>query len=84
MKNVQWVQSSECSGGNCVEARSACADNACVEVGHQQGMVLVRDSKDPGGPVLQFDHDEWRAFVLGILRGELLFGVLDDAEEMAG
>lgn len=27
------------------------------------GRVLVRDSKDPDGPVLRFSRDEWVAFV---------------------
>jgi hypothetical protein len=35
------------------------------------GAVLVRDSKDPDGPVLSFDRDEWRAFVEGIRLGDL-------------
>ncbi|MDG9677035.1 DUF397 domain-containing protein [Micromonospora sp. DH14] len=39
-------------GGNCVEV----ADNL-------PGVVAVRDSKDPGGPVLLFPPGAWRAFV---------------------
>jgi Domain of unknown function (DUF397). len=42
------------------------ADNgaACVEVtGGIPGMVAVRDSKDPDGPILTFTHAEWRAFL---------------------
>ncbi|MGN9809012.1 DUF397 domain-containing protein [Micromonospora sp. BQ11] len=39
-------------GGNCVEV----ADNL-------SGVVAVRDSKDPAGPVLTFAPVAWRAFV---------------------
>ena len=38
-------------------------DNACVEVVALVHQVAVRDSKDPTGPVLLFDREEWRAFV---------------------
>ncbi|GLZ60309.1 DUF397 domain-containing protein [Micromonospora sp. NBRC 107095] len=40
------------SGGNCVEV-----------AGNLPGLVAVRDSKDPTGPVLLFPPDAWRAFV---------------------
>jgi len=40
------------NGGNCVEV----ADNL-------PDRVLVRDSKDPSGPVLTFDPSAWRLFV---------------------
>lgn len=45
------------SNGHCVEA------GAC-----QHGDVLVRDSKDPGGPVLTFSEDAWARFVSDIKR----------------
>ncbi|QLQ38598.1 DUF397 domain-containing protein [Micromonospora robiginosa] len=36
----------------------------CVEVaGNLAGVVGVRDSKDPAGPVLTFTPDAWCAFV---------------------
>jgi hypothetical protein len=50
---------------------SHCADSACVEVARRDGEVLVRDSKDPGGPVLRFTGGEWAAFVAGVRSGEL-------------
>lgn len=43
----------------------------CVEVAVPgDGRVLVRDSKDPGGPVLSFTPGEWDAFLDGAKRGE--------------
>jgi hypothetical protein len=35
----------------------------CVEVAPVPGRVLVRDSKDPGGPTLAFSIPAWRAFL---------------------
>ena len=43
---------SNASGGNCVEV----ADNL-------PGRVLVRDSKDSGGPTLAFSPAAWHSFV---------------------
>ena len=31
--------------------------------------VCVRDSKDPAGPELVFDHGTWRAFIDDLKRG---------------
>jgi hypothetical protein len=43
---------------------------ACVEVaGNLPGIVAVRDSKDPDGPVLAFSLAEWRAFAAGVKTG---------------
>jgi hypothetical protein len=44
--------------------------NGCVEVAGAENQVVVRDSKDPGGPVLLFSHREWTAFVGGACAGE--------------
>jgi hypothetical protein len=43
----------------------------CVEVaGNLPGIVVVRDSKDPDGPKLIFNPDEWEVFAAGIRGGE--------------
>ena len=42
----------------------------CVEVATQDGEILVRDSKNPSGPVLAYTAGEWRAFLEGAKRGE--------------
>lgn len=47
------------NGGDCVEVAS-----------NLPGIVAVRDSKDPDGPVLTFTADEWRAFISGARAGE--------------
>ena len=61
MTNVTWRKSS-CSGGN---------GGNCVEVALlSDDSHAVRDSKDPGGPILAFMPDEWRAFTAAIKAGE--------------
>jgi hypothetical protein len=56
-----WVKSSHSyANGNCVEV-------ACLP----DGSVGVRDSKDPGGPVLTVTPAQWAAFTTGVRTGEL-------------
>jgi hypothetical protein len=55
---AQWRKSTHSALGNCVEV---------AQVG---GQIAVRSSNDPGGPVLVFDHMEWRAFLDGVRGGE--------------
>jgi hypothetical protein len=44
----------------------------CVEVAPGRGGVIrVRDSKDPAGPVLEFARGEWTAFLRGVSDGQL-------------
>lgn len=45
---------------------------ACVEVAEGlAGVVPVRDSKDPDGPVLLLSRAAWRAFVAEVRAGRL-------------
>lgn len=48
---------------------SFCNLGGCVEVGRGDGVVLVRDTKNRDRE-LEFTHEEWAAFVLGVKRGE--------------
>jgi uncharacterized protein DUF397 len=59
--SLAWERSAGCEGGSCVEATSL------------GGEILVRDSKDPDGPVLRFDRAEWDAFLRGIHEGQFRF-----------
>jgi len=34
------------------------------------GSVKLRDTKNPGGPALEFNKDEWAAFIGGVKLGE--------------
>lgn len=45
-------------------SRSGTDNGNCVEVAtNVVGMVAVRDSKDPSGPMLSVSSAEWRAFL---------------------
>jgi len=50
---------------------TACANDVRVEVAFTDGLVLVRDSKDPSGAVLSYSHPEWAAFLDYVRSGEL-------------
>ncbi|MFI6457204.1 DUF397 domain-containing protein [Streptosporangium amethystogenes] len=69
-----WQKSSLSGNGqNCVEV--ALADSLQAEAEPRpdaERLVLVRDSKDPEGPVLAFTPGEWDAFITGIKRGSLV------------
>jgi Domain of unknown function (DUF397) len=60
LSNAAWRKSSQ-SGPHC--------DN-CVEVAFAGEAILLRDSKNPAGPVLVFTQGEWDAFVGGTKDGE--------------
>lgn len=63
LASLDWRKSSR-SGGT----------GQCVEVAFDGDVVLVRDSKDRGGPVLRFTSVEWEAFVGGVEDGEFRLG----------
>jgi hypothetical protein len=46
-------------------------DQGCVELAYADGLIGVRDSKNPNGPVLTFNRHEWDAFTTGIIDGTL-------------
>ncbi|GAA4182928.1 hypothetical protein GCM10022252_09620 [Streptosporangium oxazolinicum] len=55
-----WRKSSlSAQGDNCVEGAPL-----------DGGGWAVRDTKDPGGPQLAFDHPEWGAFIRRVKAGE--------------
>jgi hypothetical protein len=56
--NLSWRVARKCNGGNCV--RVAAADD----------MIVVGDSKSPGGPMLTYSRDEWATFVDAVRQGE--------------
>jgi hypothetical protein len=47
----------------CKSSYSSDQGGACVEVAACPDAVHVRDSKDPGGPMLTVTPDAWAAFV---------------------
>lgn len=55
---LRWKTSSRCSNGT------------CVQVAFAGQSVVLRDSKDPEGPKLQYSAQEWRDFIAGAKSGE--------------
>jgi hypothetical protein len=49
--------------------RSGDNGGSCVEVTGFAASVAVRDSKDPSGPAVLFDHRSWSAFIDGVSAG---------------
>ncbi|MFD5188896.1 DUF397 domain-containing protein [Streptomyces sp. NPDC058357] len=63
IESARWVTSSYSSnGGDCVEA--------ATNLAAPHGTVPVRDSKNPGGPVLHTSPASFAAFVTGVKTGE--------------
>jgi len=59
-EHTRWVKSSySYANGNCVEAAAL-----------PDGRIGVRDSKDPGGPVLRFTLPQWAAFTVSVRDGQ--------------
>lgn len=42
---------------------SEMSDNDCVEIRFDGPAVLIRDSKDPAGPVLRVSAEAWSTFI---------------------
>lgn len=53
-----WRTASMCNGGD------------CVRVAPWGRMILLGDTKSPGGPVLSYTHSEWNDFIARVKRGE--------------
>lgn len=72
--DVAWLKSTRCGNGNCVEVAfvqpGRCETDGCVQVKFVDGLVAVRDSKDPQGQALLFTPTEWRAFIDGVRDGQ--------------
>ncbi len=62
-ESPRWFKSSYSGGGG-----------SCIEVAANllapRGVVPVRDSKNPNGPVLDFPADVFSSFVTGVKAGE--------------
>jgi len=60
------------------KAQSSIGNGACVEAACVDGMVVVRDSKNPFGAILTYTPAEWHAFLDGVKKGEF-----DDLADVA-
>jgi Domain of unknown function (DUF397) len=57
---VLWRKSSYSGSGN-----------NCVETATADQVVLIRDSKDQGGPQLRLTAEQWRSFTAAVKDGAL-------------
>lgn len=57
---------------SCLEWTKAAASGTgnCIEVSAYQHHVLVRDSKDPHGPIVCFTSARWSDLLIGIRGGD--------------
>jgi hypothetical protein len=54
-----------------IKAQASNHNGACVEVASTStDKIAIRDSKDPGGPILVYTATEFRAFLDGARNGE--------------
>jgi hypothetical protein len=52
------------------KAQRSMNNGACVELARTGGLIVIRDSKDPAGPVLMYTPAEFHAFLDGAKNGE--------------
>jgi predicted secreted Zn-dependent protease len=57
-KSLTWRTALNCDGG------------ACVEVAADRDTVLIRNSRQPSGLLLEYTPEEWHEFVSGIKNGD--------------
>ena len=57
-------------GGPWRKAQLSQTSGNCVQVTNLHGLIAIRDSKDPSGPVLLYTPAEWQAFLDGVKKGE--------------
>jgi Domain of unknown function (DUF397) len=61
LSRAEWRKSARSggTGGNCVEVAT-----------NLPGVIAVRDSKDPDGPVLAITPAQWQSFAAGVKLGD--------------
>lgn len=47
-----------------------CGGDGCAEASIRPGVVELRNSTSTHGPVVEYTHDEWAAFIAGVKAGE--------------
>lgn len=81
MDDVEFRKSSFSWTDACVEVgfRKSSFSNPsgeCVEVGFEDGEILVRDTKNRALPAHRYTVEEWTAFLAGVKGGEFDLPVL--------
>ena len=52
------------------KSKASTGANECVEMADTKRSVLVRDSRDPAGALLEFSPPQWSSFVQRIREGD--------------
>jgi hypothetical protein len=60
----------ERAGLSWIKAQASTHNGACIEIASAAGNIAIRDSKDPGGPILVYTPAEFGAFLHGARSGE--------------
>jgi hypothetical protein len=60
----------ERAGLSWIKAQASTHNGACIEIASAIGNIAMRDSKDPGGPILVYTPAEFSAFLDGARSGE--------------
>ena len=75
---LDWPGRLDCLGGldgldglDWRKARRSIGAGDCVEVAPANGKIFVRDSKNPGGPMLEYPAEVWRNFLTAARLGSL-------------
>lgn len=61
---------SELASASWIKAAASNTSGGCVEVAHVGPWTVLRDSKNPDGPVHCFTSHEWACFLDGARNGE--------------
>lgn len=64
--DVEAGRSVEALGAHWRKSSKSLFDNECIEACSAAGRVLVRDSKNSDGPVLDFTEWDWTAFIAAV------------------
>jgi uncharacterized protein DUF397 len=54
------------------KSSNSAGNGECVEVAAGPGLISIRDSKDPEGPILSYPADAFRSFLDATKNGHLL------------
>jgi Domain of unknown function (DUF397) len=52
------------------KTRYSVGNGDCVEIATARGSIVVRDSKNPVGPVITYPVDAWQLFLVATRHGE--------------
>jgi hypothetical protein len=62
--------STDLTGAAWFKSSRSTANSQCVEVAFVDGVVAMRDSKNPDNGSLVFKEQAWSSFITGVAKGE--------------